>query len=194
MAIYSFAIEAMVRGYHVYQSIWDAAIDGKNLECFREVGNIHDPSAVAIRKYGSVVGHVPRALSAVCSSFICCGGLILCRISGSRHYSADLPQGGLEVLCVLTFRTSNAKDIEKAKKLIDQESMSFSTLIKVGVIEKAEDLNYIVPKLDSSANSCSVTSMENNAKNLEECSTTVLKDYTNSHASLMSDNVDDHEP
>jgi len=31
----------MVRGYHVYQSIWDAAIDGENLECFREVGNIH---------------------------------------------------------------------------------------------------------------------------------------------------------
>ena len=72
--------------------------------------------------------------------------------------------------------------------------MSFSTLIKVGVIEKTEDLNYLVPKLDSSANSCSTTSVENNAKNLEECSTTVLKDCTNSHASLMSDNVDDHEP
>ena len=72
--------------------------------------------------------------------------------------------------------------------------MSFSTLIKIGVIEKTEDLNYLVPKLDSSANSCSVTSVENNAKNLEECSTTVLKDCTNSHASLMSDNVDDHEP
>ena len=66
MAVYSFAIEAMVRGYHVYQSIWDAAIDGENLECFREVGNIHDPSAVAIRKDGSIVGHIRRALSAVC--------------------------------------------------------------------------------------------------------------------------------
>ena len=90
MAVYSFAIEAMVRRYHVYQSIWDAAIDGENIECFREVGNIHDPSAVAIRKDVSVVGHVPRALSAVCSSFICHGGLILCRVSGSRCYSADL--------------------------------------------------------------------------------------------------------
>ena len=71
--------------------------------------------------------------------------------------------------------------------------MSFSTLIKIGVIEKTEDLNYLVPKLDSSANSCSVTSVENNAKNVEECTTTVLKDCTNSHASLMSDNVDNHE-
>ena len=110
----------MVRGYHVYQSIWDAAIDGENLECFREVGNIHDPLAVGIRKDGSVVGHVPRALSAVCSSFICRGDLILCRVSGSRCYSADLPQGGLKVLCMLTFRMSNAKDIENAKKLIDK--------------------------------------------------------------------------
>jgi len=115
MAVYLFAIEAMVRGYHVYQSIWDVAFDGKNLECFREFGNIHDPSAVAIRKDNSVVGHVPRAISTVCSSFICCEGLILCRVSGSRRYSADLLQGVLEVPCVLTFQTSNAKDIEKAK-------------------------------------------------------------------------------
>ena len=42
MAVYLFAIEAMVRGYHVYQSIWNAAIDGENLECFGEVDNIHD--------------------------------------------------------------------------------------------------------------------------------------------------------
>jgi len=74
----------MVREYHVYQSIWDAAIDGENLECFREVCNIHDPSAVAIRKDDSVVGHIPRAISAACSSFIRHGGLILCRVSGSR--------------------------------------------------------------------------------------------------------------
>ena len=64
---------------------------------------------------------------------------------------------------MLTFQTSNVKDVEKDEKLIDQEAVSFSTLIKVGVIEKTEDLNFLVPKLDSSANSCSV---ENNAKNL----------------------------
>ena len=190
VVVHSIAIEAMVRGYHVYQLIWDAAIDGKNLECFREVGNIHDPSAVAIRKDASIVGHVPRALSAVCSSFLHRGGLILCRVIGSRHYSADLPQGGLEVPCMLTFRTSNAKDVEKVKNLIDQESTSFPTLIKVGAIEKTEDLNCSVPKLPSS-NSCSV---ENNAKILEDCSTIVLKDFTNSCASLVSDNIDDHEP
>jgi len=86
---------------------------------------------------------------------------------------------------VLTFGTNNAKD---PKRIIDQESISFSTLIKVGVIEKAED--FLAPKLDSSANSGSMTK----AKNSEKCNTIVLKDCTNSCTSLVSDNVDDHEP
>ena len=188
MALYSFTIEAMVRGYHVYQSIWDAANDGEELECCREFGNIHDPSAVAITKDSVIVGHVPRAISAVCSSFIRRGGLILCRVSGSRRYSSDLPQGGLEVPCVLTFRVSKIKEIEKARNLIDSESASFH--IKVGEVEKTEDLNHLsidTPVLES----CSI---EKNAKNFQDSSTTVLKDSTNSYALLMSDPDDDNKP
>jgi len=129
---------------------------------------------VAIRETGLIVGHVPRAVSAVCSW---CGGSIFCRITGSRRYSTDLPQNGLEVLCMLTFGMSNAKDIEKMKRIIDQESVSFSTLIKIGVIEKA-----VVAKLDSCAGFYD---------NSEKCNT---KDCTNNCASLVSDNVDYHEP
>ena len=180
----------MVRGYHVYQSIWDAANDGEELKCCREVGNIHDPSAVAIRKDSVIVGHVPRAISAVCSSFISRGGLILCRVSGSRHYSSDLPQGGLEMPCVLIFRVSKIKEIEKARNLIDSESASFH--IKV---EKTEDLNHLstdTPVLESCSNqSCSI---EKNAKNFQDSSTTVLKDSTNSYALLVSDQDDDNKP
>ena len=32
------------------------------------------------------------------------GGTISCEITGRRKYSHDLPQGGLEVPCVLTFK------------------------------------------------------------------------------------------
>jgi len=53
MVVYSCAIEATAREYHVYQSIWDAAIDGENLECFREVGNIHFLCYAAQLKYFS---------------------------------------------------------------------------------------------------------------------------------------------
>ena len=38
----SCVVEAMIRGYHEYQSIWEAEI-GENLTCIREPGNVHDP-------------------------------------------------------------------------------------------------------------------------------------------------------
>ena len=84
----------------------------------------------------------------------------MCRVSGSRRYSADLLQGVLEVPCVLTFQTSNANDIENVKTLIDQKSTSFPTLIKVSAVtvEKTKDLNFLsidVPKLYSTSNLCS---------------------------------------
>ena len=43
MTDHEFNIEAMVRGYHIYQSVWDAAVDGKVLNCYREVGNTRNP-------------------------------------------------------------------------------------------------------------------------------------------------------
>ena len=109
---------------------------------------------MAIRKPSVIVRYVPRAISAVCSSFICRGGLILCRVSGSRRYSADLLQGGLEVPCVLTFQVSKIKDIGNAKNLIDSESAPFH--IKVGEVEKTKELNHLstddAPALESCSN------------------------------------------
>ena len=46
---FAFSIEAMVRGYHVYQSVWEA-VNGEVLECSREIGNRSDPYAVAVTK------------------------------------------------------------------------------------------------------------------------------------------------
>ena len=40
-----------------------------------------------------------------------------CTITGARCYSADLPQGGLEVPCELRFK-GNAQDVAKRKKLL----------------------------------------------------------------------------
>ena len=38
----SCVVEAMIRGYHEYQSIWEAEV-GENLTCIREPGNVRDP-------------------------------------------------------------------------------------------------------------------------------------------------------
>ena len=60
-----FSVEAMVHGYHEYQNAWDAPI-GEILGCKREVDNIHDTFAVAIKKDSKIIGHGPRKFLALC--------------------------------------------------------------------------------------------------------------------------------
>ena len=51
MAIhYYFVVDSKVCGYHVYKEIWPNPIIGEELPCEREIGNPHDPSAVAVKK------------------------------------------------------------------------------------------------------------------------------------------------
>lgn len=52
---FTFSIEAMVWGYHVYQNVWKA-IDGEVLECSREIGNHNDPYTVTMIKSSGEVG------------------------------------------------------------------------------------------------------------------------------------------
>ena len=99
--------------------IWNNPIVGEELPC--ELGNSYDPHAVAAKKTiggkTKVVGHVPRSISAISSLFIRRGGIIQCEVTGNCRYSADLPQGGLEIPCALDFITDDVKDDKKAKKL-----------------------------------------------------------------------------
>ena len=80
--------------------------------------NLADRFAVAVMKGGTVVGHIPRN---VCSIFIRKGGSIFCLTTGSRRFSSDLPQGGLEFLYSRSSTTAwfaflmVAKLIESAK-------------------------------------------------------------------------------
>ena len=115
-AMETFQKESRVRGYHVYKEHWEAAV-GEELECQRERRNGADAYAVAAVREGSVVGHVPCRISRVCSLFIRRGGVIRCCITGRRRYSSDLPQGGLEIPCLLSFE-GEAKEIKKLVKLL----------------------------------------------------------------------------
>lgn len=94
----NFEKECVIRGYHVYKEIWEATI-GEELDC-RSQSNTVDQYDVAVMKSGIVVGHSPKKLSCT-SLFIRRGGVIRCRVAGRRTYSHDLPQGGLEIPCVL---------------------------------------------------------------------------------------------
>ena len=112
----SFTVEAMVRGYHVYKDVWSAAL-GEQLSCQREPTNTRDPFAVAVVRSLVTVGHIPRKISSICSMFLLWGGTITCRVTASRRYSGDLPQGGLEIPCLLTFK-GTMKDIAKITRLV----------------------------------------------------------------------------
>ena len=98
-----FEVESCIRGYHVYGASWTPVI-GEVLQCSRELGNREDPYAVAVHSTSNnTVGHVPRKISCICSLFIRRGGTLSCTVNGQRRRSEDLPQGGLEIPCILTF-------------------------------------------------------------------------------------------
>ena len=61
----SLSIESMICSYHVYKNSWVPVID-EVLVCHRQGHNFHDPFAVAVHKGTTVVGHVPRCISAMC--------------------------------------------------------------------------------------------------------------------------------
>ena len=73
---HAFTVQIAVRGFHVYQCIWDAASDGEILCCEIEVDNSDDPSAVTIKKGGTTIGHVPRKISTICCIFVRREGII----------------------------------------------------------------------------------------------------------------------
>ena len=66
-----------------------------------------------------LVGHEPRRILSSCSIFIRRSGSIKCSITGSRCYSSDLPQGGLEIPCILIFTTKYAELRDKAKEALE---------------------------------------------------------------------------
>lgn len=86
---------------------------GEEFPCKREMSNSFDPFAVAVMRGDTVIGHVPRKISSVCSLFLRREGSITCQVSGSKRYSEDLAQGGLEITCLLRFE-GGAKVTEKA--------------------------------------------------------------------------------
>ena len=50
-----------VHGYHIYKDVWDALIG--ELQCERELDNVSDRYAVAVKKDGTVIGHLSRNIS-----------------------------------------------------------------------------------------------------------------------------------
>ncbi len=103
---------------------------GEELPCQRENGNHTDSFAVAIVKSGVTVGHIPRKISSVCSLFLRRNDVINIRTTGRRRFSMDLPQGGFEIPCVITFE-GVGKEVRMARKLVTAALSTTPTAISL---------------------------------------------------------------
>ena len=74
------AVDSCIRGHHIFKNIWTPAI-GEQLPCRREIGNNKDWNAVAILRDCTMVGHVPRKISAACALFLQREGSIHCVVT-----------------------------------------------------------------------------------------------------------------
>ena len=80
----------------------------------------------------SIVGHVPREISLIWSSFIQQDGAIRFLITESRRYSSDLPQGGLELPCILVFTTTCTELNQITRK---QLGNTLSVIVREGTLD-----------------------------------------------------------
>ena len=117
----TFILENVVRGHHVYKSIWTPRIR-QTLNTLHETENPEDRHAVALQRSSegtsTMVGHMPRdiILFRVAWFFLKNGGLISCEIIGRRKRST-VPGKGLEVPCTYKF-TGKPTMIKKLIKLL----------------------------------------------------------------------------
>ena len=111
----SFSFDSFARGYHNYADRWDPWV-GEVLPLEREPSNPADKSAVAIKKAGDTVGHVPFNIAPVVSAFLkraCNKGLM--EVTGNRvNWGAGY---GLEIPCKYHFYGSTLH-IERLKTIV----------------------------------------------------------------------------
>ena len=108
---FTFQFESVIRGHHVFKSVWTPYI-GETLPLNIEEGNSHDPNAVAIMRYTAVVGHVPREISRVFYFFLTHDGTINAEVIGYRRFGR-----GLEDPCYYILY-SKPKYIRRVKKVL----------------------------------------------------------------------------
>ena len=104
-----FTVECCVRGHHVYQKKWEAEIGSKLTAQYetRPGALVQDKYAIALKQKDVIVGHIPKFLSKITYFYLKHGGYLLVEIIGKRQYSRDLPQGGMELLALYVFKTTN---------------------------------------------------------------------------------------
>ena len=99
----SFEFTAAIRGYHVYQKIWQPELN-ETLVCIHERRNEFDAFSVkTVRAVdNATVGHLPREISRPTKYLLDRGATVKAVITCSYYRRSPLFQGGLEIPCSVT--------------------------------------------------------------------------------------------
>lgn len=111
MDIEEFSLDSVIRGHHIYKSIW-TPVSGEILAVTAEEGNSEDQYAVGVYKGATLVGHAPRELSRTFYFFLRRGGSIECTVTGHRKLGV-----GLEVPCTYSM-SGKGRYIKRLVKLL----------------------------------------------------------------------------
>ena len=110
--------ESVVRGHHVYKTVWMPYI-GQCLRVSREENNDHDDYAISvINTSGTVVGHALRKMSRTFWYFLRHEGEIECEITGRSKRG-----NGLEVPCTYHC-TGQKKFVKRLETLLSKHKGS----------------------------------------------------------------------
>lgn len=123
-----FEMPCASRGYHVYREIWKPAL-GEHLQMSQELGNVHDPFAIAIKvkirgrlTNDEIAGHIPREISRFCHYFLNYGGTLEGRVQNAKYRPSPIPSGGLEIPIILIVKRQNTDSavFKKMKDLLEE--------------------------------------------------------------------------
>ena len=112
----SFLFCSVIRGHHIYKSVWTPHVGEVLIVKCKEPSNHHNQFAVCVLREEIMVGHVPREFSKTIWYFLRSGGHGSCTASGPRKHGK-----GLEVPCQYHFLGSRRKII-KLQNLLESNS------------------------------------------------------------------------
>ena len=98
--LHNISVDICVRGVHYYNIQPDIGIVLNFSAEDDPLSLIHDRYAIAVKTAdgdGRKIGHVPKFMSRFVYYFLRHGGTVTGRVIGSREYSFDLEQGGLQI-------------------------------------------------------------------------------------------------
>ena len=133
-------------GYHIFKSFWGAPI-GSILAAKDEddpQSLVHDKYAIALTNSDSfTVGHLSKFMSKLEHFFVKHDGEIRCEITGSKRYSSDLEQGGLEIPAKIIFQNSNERITEEMKKKLTPLIEEYNKKTLIAIISSSLDFTYM---------------------------------------------------